>query len=352
VLLAPALLAPCWIGGRTGRGWLRWYGALALAAALAASPAILLAAEMRSGFGGTAWLGALRPGLRPLLALPLFFYPWPFWPRTWRSARRQSGLWQDAGVRLCLVASASGLLAGILAGAGAGALLAVAPAGAALVARLLAGRLPGRADFHAGIPALPLALLALASIAINTVPWAQLAARTQELAGLELPIWIAELSVGGAMIVLAGTFLLIQGTPRRMLSRVAQLALLPAILAAAVAWEMSGSLGRSFDPVPLAARIAELQSRNVPVAVFALDPSVYVFAGRLEEPLAAFADANHVLAWVRAHPDGAVLAPFRGSVLHLPTQPSYAAPQGASWVALWPAAELTAAGAAALAERP
>lgn len=352
VLLGPALLAPCWAASGSGRGWLRWYLALALAAAFAAAPALLLSAASRPELGGPAWMGTLRPGLLPLLSLPLFFYPWPFWPRTWRSARRQSGLRQDAGVRLCLIAAASGLLAAVLAGAGAGGLLPAAPAGTALIARLLAGRLPGRADFHAGIPALPLALLGAASIAITTVPWAQLAGRAQELAGIELPIWIAELSVGGAMIVLAGTFLLIQGTPRRMLSRVAQLALLPAILAAAVAWEMSGSLGRSFDPAPLAARIAELQSRDVPVALYDLDPSAYVFAGRLEKPLAALSDAEGALAWARAHPEGAVLAPFRGSVLHLPRQPSYAAAQGPIWVALWPAAELSAAGAAVLEPRP
>jgi hypothetical protein len=352
VLLGPALLAPFWTSGRSGRGWLRWYLSLALAAALAAAPALLLMVASRPEPGGSGWMGALRPGLLPLLALPLFFYPWPFWPRFWRSARRQSGLWQDAGVRLCLIATASGLLAAVAAGGGVAGLLPAAPAGTALIARLLAGRLPGRADFHAGIPALPLALLGAASIAINTVPWAQLAGRAQEVAGIELPLWIAELSVGGAMIVLAGTFLLIQGTPRRMLSRVAQLALLPAILAAAVAWEMSGSLGRSFDPAPLAARIAELQSRAVPVAVYGLDPSVYVFAGRLEKPLAPLSDAQGALAWAGAHPEGAVLAPFRGSVLHLPSQPSYAAAQGPTWVALWPAAELSAAGAAVLAPQP
>jgi hypothetical protein len=46
-----------------------------------------------------------------------------------------------------------------------------------------------------------------------------------------------------------------------------------------------------------------------------------------------------------------ILAPFRGSVLHLIRQPAYAAPQGASWVALWPAEAVTETNAAVLIER-
>jgi hypothetical protein len=118
------------------------------------------------------------------------------------------------------------------------------------------------------------------------------------------------------------------------------------LLCAAVAWEMNGPVGRSFDLAPLAARIAELQSRDAPVAAFGIDPSDYVFAGRLEQPLQALASREDALDWARSHPEGAVLAPFRGSVLHLRHQPSYAAAQGSKWVALWPAqAVLDTAGA-------
>ena len=63
------------------------------------------------------------------------------------------------------------------------------------------------------------------------------------------------------------------------------------------------------------------------------------------------AGAEAALDWARAHPDGVVLAPFRGSVLHLIHQPSYAAPQGASWVALWPAQTVLDTRAAVLVER-
>jgi hypothetical protein len=100
----------------------------------------------------------------------------------------------------------------------------------------------------------------------------------------------------------------------------------------------------------MAARVAELQSRKAPVALFGIDPSDYAFAGRLERPLPAFASQAEVLDWARKHPEGAVLAPFHGSVLHLPLQPSYAAPQGARWVALWPAEAIVETVGAVLAE--
>jgi hypothetical protein len=347
VLLAPALAGPAWARTEERRSWLGWYGSLLLAATAAALPALWLH-QAAGDIGG--WMVATDgPSLVPLLAFPLFFYPWPFWPRLWRSARRQSNFLGDGGVRLCLIALLA-LLAGFVAeGSGPGRLLLASPAICAVTARLLAGRLPGRADFHAGIPALPLALLGALPIAINTVPWAQLAGRARELAGVELPIWIADVGVGGAMIVLGGTFLLIQGTPRQMLSRVAHLALLPTVLVAAVAWEMAGALGSTLDPGPMAARLSALQSQQVPVAVFG-DPSDYAFAGRLERPLPQLVSIPEALAWARAHPDGAALAPFRGSVLHLQRQPTYAAPQGASWVALWPAGELIASDGAVLEE--
>jgi hypothetical protein len=350
-LAAPALLAPAWMSQRSRWGWLGWYAHLSFAAAGAALPLAWIAGAAGGLDGISSWMmSAHAPSLLPLLAVPFFFYPWPFWPRFWRSARRQSAISDDAGVRVCgiaLLASVAGL---VVEGAGVARLLLVAPAACALIARLLAGRLPGRADFHAGIPALPLALLGAVPIVVNTVPWAQLANRARELAGAELPIWLADLGVGGAMLLLGGTFLLIQGTPRLMLSRAAHIALLPTLLSAALAWEMNGAVGRAFDLAPMAARIAELQSRNAPVAAYEINPSNYAFAGRLDQPLAPLATRDEALDWARRHPGGAVLAPVRGSVLHLTRQPSYAAPQGSSWVALWPAQAVLEANGAVLGE--
>jgi hypothetical protein len=118
----------------------------------------------------------------------------------------------------------------------------------------------------------------------------------------------------------------------------------------AITLEMTGALGRTFDLRPIAARVAELQSRDVPVGIFALDPSAYAFAGRLEQPLAELAGADGSLDWARTHPGGIVLAPFRASVLHLLRQPSYAAPQGPDWVALWPAETILETNGAVLGE--
>lgn len=356
VLLVPALLGPIWTS-RAGRpAWIGWYLAVTAATALAMLPALFwLAATVGLDSSSVlAWATPRGgPSLLPLLALPAFFYPWPFWPRLWRSARRQNSPMADAGIRLCLIALAAPLTGFVAGGEELRRLLLIAPPAAVLIARLLAGRLPGRADFHAAIPGLPLILLGLVPVAINTVPWAQLASRAHQFIGIEeLPIWPASIGLGGTLVLLGGVFLLIQATPRLMLSRTAQVALLPVILAGAVALEMTGALGRAFDLSPVAARLAELQSRSAPVAVLGIDPSVYAFPGRLEQPLADLATADTALAWARAHPDGTILAPFRGSVLHLIRQPSYAAPQGKSWFAFWPAETVLETGGAVLAERP
>lgn len=356
VLLAPALLGPVWTSPAGRPSWIGWYLALAAATALAMLPALFwLAATAGLDLSSVLDWATPRdgPSLLPLLALPAFFYPWPFWPRFWRSARRQNSPMADAGIRFCLIALAAPLTGCVLGGAELRRLLLIAPPAAVLIARLLAGRLPGRADFHAGIPGLPLILLGLVPVAINTVPWAQLASQARQLIGIEeLPIWPASIGVGGTLVLLGGVFLLIQGTPRLMLSRAAHIALLPMILAGAVILEMAGALGGAFDLGPVAARLAELQSRSAPVAVLGIDPSVHAFPGRLEQPLADLATADTALEWARAHPDGTILAPFRGSVLHLMRQPSYAAPQGASWIAFWPAETVLETGGAVLERRP
>jgi hypothetical protein len=349
-LIAPAALAPAWAGPRAARRWFLWY----LAFVAACVPALVTAMSWESPDrppGG--WLSLHgSPSLLPILALPAVLYPWPFWPRFWRSVRRQPDTLSDRGIRFCLIAAAATLAAVAAEGAELRGLLLLAPPVAALIARLLAGRLPGRADFHAAVPGLPLVLLGFVPVAINTVPLAQLALRADELFGIEEPpIWIASIGVGGTLVLLGGVFLLAQASPRLMLSRAAQVALLPLILAAAILLEMSGALGRAFDLSPVAARLAQLQSEDRPVALYGIEPSDYVFAGRLERPLYELRGADEALGWARDNPGGMILAPFRGSVLHLIRQPAYAAPQGARWVALWPAEAVTETNAAVLIER-
>ncbi len=342
VLLGPALLGPAWRSPSDRRIWIAWYLSLVAVTAVAMVPLLIL---LSRGIGTLdpssvlAWAPRMDgPSLVPLLVAPAILYPWPFWPRFWRSARRQSSPLADTGIRLCLIGLAVPLAGFVAGGAEPRRLLLIVPPAAALIARLLAGRLPGRADFHAGLPGLPLILLGLVPVAINTVPWAQLIARAHQFIGIEaLPIWPTSVGVGGTLVLLGGVFLLIQATPRLMLSRTAQVAILPLILAAAVNLEMNGALGRAFDLDPVASRLGSLQAQGAQVAVLGIDPSVYAFPGRLELPLPALAGAQEALVWANAHPDGVIIAPFRGSVLHLPREPSYVAPQGSSWIAFWPA---------------
>lgn len=220
------------------------------------------------------------------------------------------------------------------------------------MARLLAGRLPGRADFPAGIPSLVLIPLALVPIAINTVPWAQLVLRAEQFLGIrELPLWLASIGVGGTVVLLSGVFLLVQATPRLLLSQVAQVALLPLIATAAVDVEMSGEVGRAFDLTPVAERLSELQFNGRPVAMLGIDPSSYAFSGRLRNTPTVLADKQSALDWAHANAGGTVIAPFNGSVLRLVRQPVFAAQQGARWIAFWPVQTIIETRGAVLAEQ-
>ena len=55
---------------------------------------------------------------------------------------------------------------------------------------------------------------------------------------------MANVGVGGTLVLLTGVFLLAQASPRLMLSRAAQVAILPMILATAVLVELGGALGQ------------------------------------------------------------------------------------------------------------
>ena len=345
--LAPlALLGPLWARQRPGLGWPGWY--LGLAGAVAIAAAVLAAASLVAGGPAPAgadlflnWPGAgLRPSPMPLLMLAAFLYPWPFWPRFWRAAGRQFDLADDRSLRFCLIAVAAPVAALALAGeVHWRSLLLIAPPAALVIARLLSGQRPGRADYHAVLPGLLLVVLALIPIAINIVPWAQLESRARQLAQLDLlPLWLSAVGVAGSLTLLGGVFLLVQATPRHMLSRAIQVALLPVLLAAAVNIEMLASLKGAFNLSPIAARIARIQAEGGAVAMLGLSAGTYAYPGRLQEPLTPLATPEAALNWAASHPEGVIVAPFRGSVLHLPVQPLFVAPQGAGWVALWPAA--------------
>jgi hypothetical protein len=347
VLLLPALFGPLWTQRSGAPGWIMWYAALLAAVALAFLPFLLWWSADRA----PARTLELAPSLMPLLSIPVFLYPWPYWPRFWRSVRRQSKILSDSGFRLCGISLILPILAFAVGGGSVRMLLLLAPAATSVIARLLAGRLPGRADFPAGIPSLFLVPLALVPIAINTVPWAQLMLRVEQVLGIRgLPLWLASVGVGGSVVVLSGIFLLVQATPRLLLSRVAQVALLPLIAAAGVDVELSGECGRAFDLTPVAERISELQSAGSAVAMLGVDPSSYAFAGRLRQTPTVLTDGQSALDWAHGHAGGTVIAPFAGSVLRLVRPPAFAAQQGAEWIAFWPVQTIIESGGAVLGE--
>jgi hypothetical protein len=251
---------------------------------------------------------------------------------------RQRALFADPGVRYAALAAVPAL--GFLAAFGDRGLglLASMPILALLVARLLAHQRPGRADYHALVPGLPLLLIGLVPITLSIVPWSDLEGRVRELFSVTaLPMWLRGVTVVSGLVLLGGGFLVVQATPRLMLSRVAQLALLPAVLATAIHLEFLASLNHFFDARPIAARLALHQADGLPAAVLGPYSGEFHYLGRLPADLEQLPDATAAVAWAERNRDGIIVASFAGSMLHLPQQPLFLASLGPSWVALWPA---------------
>ena len=103
VLLLPALFGPVWMQRSGAWVWIRWYAALAVAVALAFLPSLLWFSYFAADWAAIITL-RLAPSLMPLLAMSVVLYPWPYWPRFWRSVRRQSQILSNSGFRLCGIA--------------------------------------------------------------------------------------------------------------------------------------------------------------------------------------------------------------------------------------------------------
>lgn len=362
LLLLPAgSLAPLW-AARWRAGWGGWLLGLAGALALAALLALLwLVPALQQGEAAAraALLGpaaGAEPG-RPVywyaVMVPLMLYPWLWWRTLWRAARRRLGGLDEPPLRLAAAAGAGALAAALLTGQGqAHALLPLLPPLALLGARLLVAEGGKARDFHAVIPGLAAVLVGLVFFLFNIVPVAHLDVVWREFVSDEsLPIWLGGISFVSGFLLLGGSLVLAQMTPRALFARTLQLALLPTLLVASFNLEFAISLKAFFDLEPMARAVAALQEAGRPVAIVGAYHGELAFAGRLAEPLTELPDAAAALAWTAAHPDGVVISYFKGSLLHLPARPLYLGPAGDHWAALWPSVAVAATDGAVLSAR-
>ncbi|MGH6961081.1 MAG: hypothetical protein ACREE7_11400, partial [Dongiaceae bacterium] len=253
--------------------------------------------------------------------------------------------------RLCLIAGAAALVAGLATGRHSYGLLPLLPPFALAAARVLSAYAGKPKDFHAAIPGMLALFVCLVFFLLNIVPVAHLDAMWRELFDDDLPLWLGGISLISGLTLLAGSYGLTLLTPRALLSRALQLALLPVLLVLTVNLEFARELRPFFDLRPMAQQIKALQADGRPVATLRGYDGVFDFAGRLEEPLVIVEDIPAAVAWAQVHPQGAIVSFFRGGILHLPDRPLHLGNADEDRVALWSNASVVATGGRALAPR-
>jgi hypothetical protein len=340
-----------WLAGASGALGL---AALLLVPWLAALPdplAALLADPSR--YPGAPQPASERPLYWLLLLAPALLHPWAWWKPVWRAMRNQTRMPIDDGLRLTPVAMVVALLASLLTEGRSSYGLVPALAPMALVAaRLLTVQANKPVDYHAALPTLPVLLAGLVFFLLNIVPVAHLdAVWRQFVSPSGLPIWLGGTGLISGLVLLGGAYIVGQATPRALIARMTQLALLPTLVVVSFNIEFAQSLRPFFDLSPLAERIHELQQSGRGVAVLGRYRGEYDFLGRLDQPVTVFASAGAALGWAAQNPDGVILSYFQGGVLRLPLRPLMLGAAGDDWAAFWPASDVVASNGAVLAQR-
>jgi hypothetical protein len=328
-----------------------WRWLAGVAGAIGLGGAIAIAATIVVDGGGrfeswSEWLVVLatsgvgvpaRPWYWLPILLPVFLYPWIWWPTLWQAVRRGMDDFARPALRTCGLIIVVALIVAMLNGRNSFLILPMLPPLALMAAWMLSAHAGKPKDFHAAMPGLLALFLCLFFFLLNIVPVAHLDALWHEFRGGPLPVWMGGISLASGIILLLGSYLLTLLTPRGLAARIVQLTLLPLLLVITVNIEFAANLRPYFDLSPVAQRIESLQRNGQPVAVLAPYIGAFDFVGRLQAPPAVLADVEGAIAWARAHKDGVIISQFTGSILHLPAQPLFLGNAESQRTALWPA---------------
>lgn len=343
-LLPVALLAPWWMTTGYPGGWKRWYSNTALALLAGACLALLWAipAAIQGGeayremilWGQTTGrmvqsFAHARPWWWYLPMLPILLLPWSLWLPLWRGL---PGLRAHAGAaeRFCLAWFVPGLLAfSAISGKQVHYLLPLLPALILLGARALEARAdtpsPGRLAI-----ALALAPFAVIALALTIAPF--LATQRQ------WPTWVAELSPGWGLTLLALTLLWALILHRLEANR--WLAAFPVAFLAGLHIGVLRIAAPAFEMPQLSATLATLQAQGTVVAASAQYRDQYPFSLRLTKPLQLIPEGDE-LAWAQANPNGVLLVNHKAMSAEQRQAALITQTFRGSDAALWPATTLT-----------
>ncbi len=321
-ILPVSLLAPIWgkhlQGNPAGPGLARWLVGL-LSAVFIGAVIGLLWALPASLAGGEEYRDAIfwgqsagrivssfahsRPWWWYFSALPLIMLPWIIWPTVWNACKQvfYNGLSKDGGLRFCLSCFAPALIVfSLISGKQLHYLLPEFPLLAIAFARLL--ETENRNKQASPLDLVPPGLLALIfSASLFMIPILPLPEKPLPWWDLVAPGW-------GLMLAIAGIFLM--STARLSLSvRISSLAVFSTVFVVSIHLAMRPVLYTVFDLKPLAMRLAEWQSDDIPLANFSKYHGQYNFLGRLSKPIAQVGMFSpDTEKFVQTHPNGKIIA--------------------------------------------
>jgi 4-amino-4-deoxy-L-arabinose transferase-like glycosyltransferase len=336
-VLPVAVVAPWWAPAvRAAPG--KWY--LGLLAGVLLGAAIALAWALPAGyFGGETYRRAIFWGQTagrvsesfahraawwyyvPLL--PAILFPWLVWPAFWRGLRK-AGLASEMPMRFLtawLVITVVGF--SFVSGKQAKYLVPMLPGFALLVAHALVRLEQPARGWDMLLPAA--GFLALPALLFY--------ARSRP-AALELPEWASTLPLWPivASLLLFPLLLVFARAAPVVGVRALSFAVLGAIAVASAG--VMPAIAPYGDPAPAAAHLAELQTRNVPLAHLGKYHAQYNFAGRLRKPIEIL-DPGELGPWTAKNPGGQVILVERKRHAGAGARPEYEAPFRGAWIQVW-----------------
>jgi hypothetical protein len=158
-------------------------------------------------------------------------------------------------------------------------------------------------------------------------------------AALELPEWAATVPAWPivASLLLAPLLLLVSRAGAIVQIRAFSFAVLGVM--AVISAGLVPAIAPYGDPGPTAAHLADLQTRNVPLAHLGKYHAQYNFAGRLTKPIEIL-DPGELAPWAAKHPGGQVIVVERKRHADAGVRPQYEAPYRGAWIQVWRGEEL------------